>query len=174
MESVNGRAECLKVIGEHPGFRIANNGLDTLGLPGDVCLATQRSELAAHLTGEIVQPGEVRLHRFKLALGFLFTPAMLQNARGLFNETPSVVGGGVQNTIELTLANNDVHFTAETAIAQQLLNIEQSNGFFVDGVFTGTIAKQGPRDGDLGVVNRQCPIRVIDGQHHFGATQRSF
>ena len=70
----------------------------------------------------------------------------------------------MKDAVELALANNDVHFSAQTGVAQEFLNIEQSAGFTVDGVFAAPVSKQCPRNRDFGVVDGELAIRVVDGE----------
>jgi hypothetical protein len=67
-----------------------------------------------------------------------------------------------------------MHFATQTGVTEKFLNIEQSNGFFVDCIFAGTVAKEGAGDGDFAVVDGKCPIGVIDGEHDLCSTQRRF
>ena len=46
------------------------------------------------------------------------------------------------------------------------------HGRAVDGVLGAAGPEHGPADGDLGVVDRQRAVGVVDGQHHLGAAER--
>jgi len=98
---------------------------------------------------------------------------VLQNAGGLFDEPAPFLGSSAQDRVQLPLTDDDVHLVADAGVGQKLLNVEQTAGRAVDGVLGPTIAKHRPRDRDLGVVDRQCPIGVVDGQGYLGAPQRS-
>ena len=77
----------------------------------------------------------------------------------------------MQDGVELSLADHDVHLTADTGVAEQFLDVEQSTGVTVEGVLGATVAEHGPLDRDLGVVDRQGTVGVVDGQAHFGPAQ---
>ena len=64
-----------------------------------------------------------------------------------------------------------MHLATKAGVRQQLLNVEQSTSFAVDRILAAAVAKQRAADGDLGVVDRQGAIRVIDGEQNLGATQ---
>ena len=80
----------------------------------------------------------------------------------------------MQDLIELTLTHDDVHLSTQTTVTEELLDVEKSTRFFVDRVFAPPVTKQGSGDGDLGVVNGQRAIGVVDGENDFGATERRF
>ena len=174
VERVESGGESHQVIGEDAGFRIPHNGLNRLGLLGDFCLPAQRFELATNFSREIVQAGEVCLHRLELARGLLFASAVFEDSSRFLDEASAVFGARVQNLVKLSLTDNDVHFSTQATIAQELLNIEESTGLLVDGVFAPTVAKQGSRDGDFAVLDGEGTIRVVDGEGDLCATERRF
>ena len=57
-------------------------------------------------------------------------------------------------------------------VGQQLLDVEQPARLAVDGVLRAAVAEHDPRDGDLGVVDRQRAVGVVDGEADLGAAQR--
>ena len=162
------------IIGEDTSFRVADDGLNGLRLLGDFGLAPQRGELATNFAGKVIQPREISLHGFEFAHRFLFATAVLENSRGFFDEASAVFGARVQNLIELTLAHDDMHLSTESAVTQELLNVEKPAGFLVDRILAPPITKQGPGDGDLGVINGQGAIRVVNREDDFSATEGGF
>ena len=138
----------------------------TCGLPA------QRLELAAQLAGEVLDPGEVGLHRVQLAQRLLLALAVLEDARGLLDEGAAAHRVGVQDGVELALADDDVHLAADAGVGEQLLDVEQPAGVAVDLVLAAAVAEHDPRDGDLGVLDGQRAVGVVDGQGDLGAAQR--
>ena len=69
------------VVGEQAQPGVAQVGLDDGGLAGDLGLAAQRLELAAQLGGEVLDAGQVGLHRVQLAQRLLLALAVLEDAR---------------------------------------------------------------------------------------------
>ena len=163
-----------EIIGEHSRLCVPHDRLNCLRFPGDIRLPAERRELTSDLSRQIIQPREVGLHGFELPLSLFFAPAVLQNSRGFFNESSTVVGARVQNLVELSLTHDDVHFATESTVAQKLLNIEQATRFFVDRVFGSTVSKQRSRNRDFRVVDRQCTIRVVDREDDLCSTERCF
>ena len=169
---LEGRGELDEVVGEQAQAGVAGVGLDDGGLAGGLGLAAERAELAADLTGEVVDPGEVGLHRLELAERLLLALAVLEDAGRLLDEAAALLGGRAQHGVELALADDDVHLAADAGVGEQLLDVEQPAGGAVDGVLGAAVAEHRPRDRDLGVVDRQRAVGVVDGQRDLGATQR--
>ena len=164
--------ELHEVVGEQPQPGVAGVGLDDGRAPGGLGLAAERAELAADLTGEVLHPGEVELHGLELAQRPLLAAAVLEDAGGLLDEAAALLGGGPQHGVELALADDDVHLAAETGVGEQLLHVEQPAGRAVDGVLGATAAEHRAGDRDLGVVDRQGAVGVVDGQAHLGPAER--
>ena len=162
-----------QVVGQQPKPGVASLGLDRGGLARSLGLATQRSEMTANLTGQVIDPDEVGLHRLHLAQGALLALAVLQDASGLLDEATALLRSRAQDGVELPLTDDDVHLVADTGVGEQLLDIQQAAGCPVEGVLRTAVAKHGPRDGDLGVVDRQRAVAVVDGQGDLGPPQRS-
>ena len=152
--------------------RVAGVGLDGGGPAGGLGLATERAELATDLAGEVVDAGEVGLHRVELAQRALLALAVLEDAGGLLDEAAALLGGRAEHGVELALADDDVHLAADPAVGEQLLDVEQSARGAVDGVLGATVAEHRPGDRHLGVVDRQRAVGVVDRQADLGAAQR--
>ena len=116
------------LVGEQPGARIPHDGRDGLRFTRDLGLVSERLQLAPDLAREIAEARQVGLHRLELAQGLLLAPAVLQDARRLFDETASILRARVQHSIQLALADDDVHLAAETRVAEELLDVEQTAG----------------------------------------------
>ena len=170
---VERRAQADDLVGEQAGAGIPHDGGDRLGLARDLGLVPERLQLTTDLAGQVAQAGEVGLHRLELAEGLLFAAAVLQDAGGLFDEAAPVFRARVQHRIELALADDDVHLAAEAGVAEQLLHVEQAAGGAVDRVLAAAVAEQRARDGDLGVLDRQRAVGVVDGEGDLGAAERA-
>ena len=120
---------CDEVVGEQPHPGVAQVGLDDLRPAGHLGLPAERLELAADLGGQVAET-RVRLaciasslrSAFSLRLRCLRTPA----ASSMKARRSS--GRGVQDGVELALADDDVHLAADAGVAQQLLDVEQPAG----------------------------------------------
>ena len=132
----------------------------------------KRLELPAQLGGQVGEPGQVGLHRLELAQRLFLALAVLEDARGLFDESAAVLGPRLQHRVELPLPDDDVHLAADAGIGQQLLDVEQPRGLAVDLVLAGALAEHPAGDRDLGVVDRQRVVAVVDRQRDLGAAER--
>jgi hypothetical protein len=97
--------------------------------------------------------------------------AVLEDAGRLLDEATALLGRRAQHRVELALADDDVHLAADPAVGQQLLDVEEPAGGAVDGVLRAATAEHRPRDGDLGVVDRQGAVGVVDGEGDLGPAQ---
>ena len=89
---------------------------------------------------------------------------MLEDAGGLLDEAAAVLRRGAQDRIELPLPDDDVHLASQARVTEELLDVEEAAGTAVDAVLRPATAEQGARDGDLGVVDRQGAVGVVNGQ----------
>ena len=168
-----GAGQLDQVVGKHPKSSVACVGLDRGRSARSLSLATERPELAADLTREVVDPGEVDLHRLHLAQRPFLALAMLQDTGSLLDEAASFLGSGTQDGIELPLADDDMHLVADAGVGEQLLDVQQPAGRAIDGVLGAAVAKHRPSDRDLGVVDRERAIGVVDRQRHLGPPKGS-
>ena len=99
-------------------------------------------------------------------------PAVLEDARRLLDDRPTILGPGVEHRVELALADDHVLLTTHARVAQQLLDVQQAAGRPVDGVLAVTRAEERPGDRHLGEVDGQLARRVVDGQRDLGPTER--
>ena len=169
---VQGGTQRVQVVGEQPQPGVAQVGLDAGGAPGHLGLPAQRLELAAQLGGEVGEPVEVGLHRVELAQRLFLALAVLEDAGRLLDERAAVLRLGVQHRVELALADDDVHLAADAGVGEQLLDVEQAAGVAVDLVLALAGAEHPAGDRDLGVVDRQRAVGVVDGERDLGAAQR--
>ena len=165
-------AQAHEFVGIEPRLRVAHDGRDRRGFASDLGLLAEGFELPAQLAREVAEAGQVGLHRLELSQGLLFAAAMLQDAGRFFDETAPILRARLQHAVEPPLADDDVHLTAETRVAQQLLHIEQSAALPVDRVLARAVAKERATDRHLAVLDRQRPIGVVDSELHLGAAER--
>ena len=161
-----------EVVGQQPGAGVAGVGLHGRGLARDLGLAPERLELAADLGEQVGQAGQVAVGGVELAERLLLALAVLEDAGGLLDEAAAVLGGRVQDRVELALPDDHVHLAADAGVAEQLLHVEEAAAAAVDGVLGAAVAEHRAADRDLGVVDRQRAVGVVDGELHLGATQR--
>ena len=160
------------VVGQQPEPGVAQVGLDDRGLAGDRGLAAERLEPTAQFRGQVHQPGQVDLHGFELAQRLFLAAAVLEHARRLLDQRPAGLRPGVQHLVQLALADDHVHLPAQAGVGQQFLHVEQAAVIAVDEVLALPGPEQQPADGDLGVLDGQRTVAVVDGQRDLGPAQR--
>ena len=161
-----------QVVGEQPQAGVAQLGLDGLSAASDLGLLAQRLELAAQLGGQVAEAVQVALHVGELAKGLFLALAVLEHARGLFDEGAALLGLGLEDRGQLALADDDVHLTADAGVRQQLLDVQQPAAVAVDLVLAGAVAEHPPGDGDLGILDRERAVGVVDGEGDLGPAER--
>ena len=97
---------------------------------------------------------------------------MLEDAGGLFDEAATVLRGGMQDPVELPLADDHVHFAAEAGVGEQFLDVQQPAARTVDGVFGAAGAEQGAGDGDFAVLDGEGAVGIVDRQRDVRTAQR--
>ncbi|GAA3157877.1 hypothetical protein GCM10017687_90010 [Streptomyces echinatus] len=167
-----GFAQAHQIVGEEPQPGVTEVRLDDGRPARHRRLPAQRLELAAQLVGEVLHAREIGLHRVQLAERLLLALAVLEDSGRLLDERAAAHGVGVQDGVELALADDDVHLAADARVGQEFLDVQQTAGVAVDLVLAAAVAEHDPRDGDLGVLDGQRPVGVVDGQGHLGPAQR--
>ncbi len=151
---------------------ITQVSLDRLCSPSNLGLASQRFELPTQFRGEVTEASEIGLHGIEFAHRFFLAAAMFEDSRGFFDEGASIFGTGFEDRGEPSLPDDDMHFAADAGVAEQFLDVHQTAGRAVDLVLPRAVAEHPARDRHLGVLDRERPVGVVDGQGHLGAAQR--
>ena len=172
-----GRRRHVAVVesGELPADQVQAQRPELLGQRGVRAgrggLALEGPHLAAHLAQQVTEALEVLFGGRQPALGPLAATPVLQDAGGLFDHGPPVLGTGVQDAVELALADDDVLLTADAGVREQLLDVEEPARLAVDGVLAVARAEQRAGDGDLGQAAGKPPGAVVDGERHLGPAE---
>ena len=110
--SADGRLATGVEVGELATHEVQAQGPELLGQrgvgPGRRRLALERADLALHLSHQVPETVEVLLGGGQPALGPLPTAAVLQDPGRLLDDGPPVLGTGVEDGPELTLAHDHV------------------------------------------------------------------
>ena len=138
---------------------------------GGFCLLTQRLQLRIQLGNQVAQAGNVRCHRLQLAAGLLLAAAVLDHARRLLNHVAALLRGGVQDRIQLSLADEHVHLLTQTRLREQVLNVGKARRGAVNLVLATAGAEHGARNLHPISGNAEGAIRIIESQGDFGAAQ---
>ena len=110
--------------------------------------------------------------RVELAQRPLLALPVLEDTGGFLDEAAPVLGTGGEHGVERALPDHDVHLAADAGVGQQFLDVEQPAGAAVDRVLGLAGPVHQPADRDLGVVDRQDAVAVVDGEQHLGPAER--
>jgi len=116
---------------------------------GRLGLTLERPELPAHLSLEVLQPKQVLLAGFEATFSPLAAAAELKDSCSLLDHHSPVLRAGLENRVELTLADDHMLLAANSGIGKKLLNVEQPAGCAVERILALARAKKRPCDRDL-------------------------
>ena len=139
---------------------------------GRVSLLLEGSQLAADFAEQVLQTLQAALGRLEAPLRLLLAAPVLEDAGGLLDHEPAVLGPGVEDGVQVALRHDDVLLAADTGVGEELLDVEESAGHTVDGVLRLAAAKQRPGDGDLGELDGHQAGAVVDREGHLSPPER--
>ena len=139
---------------------------------GGLGLALERAQLATNLAEQVLEAQQIGLGGVEPTLGLLLALAILEDAGGLFDDAAPFLGPGVEHSVDLALADDDVLLTADTGVGQQFLDVEQAARHAVDGVLAVPVAEQDAGQGDLVELDRQQTGRVVEREADLGPPER--
>ena len=121
----------------------------------------QRLKLGFQLGDDILNAGKVVAHVGKTLLALLLARAVFDNTRRFFKDTAPVLALLREDFVDASLTDNRIAVLADARIAEQLDDILQAAGGFVDIVFAFTRAVNAAGNHDLGIIHRQGVILVV-------------
>ena len=134
-------------------------------------LLLQGAQTAAHLAHEVLDPGEVAVGGGETAFGSVLPLPELQDAGGLLDDRPAVLGAGVEHGVDLALADDHVLLTADATVGQQFGDVEQAARHAVEGVLGVTAAEERAGDLHLAELHGERATVVVDGERHLSAAE---
>ena len=135
---------------------------------GHLRLLLERLELAAELGQHVLQPQEILVQPRQLALGPLLAATVLGDAGGLLDVPAPVLRAGLQDLLELPLADDRVQRATDAGLAQQLLDVEEAHDLAADPVLALPRAEDRPAHLDLRHGHGDHAGRVVDHELHLG------
>ena len=135
-------------------------------------LAFERLELPTNLAKQVLQAHKVGLGRLEAPLTLFLAPTIFEHPRRFLDDRTAIFGPGIEHCVDLSLGHDDVLLTTHTAVAQQLLDVEQTAGNAVDLILAVAGTEQASGDRDLFELDRDQPGRVVERQRHLGAPER--
>ena len=135
-------------------------------------LALERAQLAVDLARDVPRALEVRVHRAELAQRALLALLVLEDAGGFLDERATLFGAGVQHLVETALADDRVRVAAQPRVVQQVLDVHEACRRVVDEVLGLAVAVHAARDRDLGELERQRAVGVVEHEVDLGHADR--
>ncbi len=135
---------------------------------GHLRLLLERLELAAELGQHVLQAQEILVQPRQLALGPLLAATVLGDAGRLLDVPAPVLRAGLQDLLELALADDRVQRAADARLAQQLLDVEEAHDLAADPVLALARAEDRPAHLDLRHGHGDHAGRVVDHELHLG------
>ena len=171
---------CLQAAQVVNGELLAQRGQalgDVMGALGLINLPLKRLELAVDLACHNLGARQVVVHRGELAETPLLAPAVLGDVGSLFDELAALLGAALENGVELALADDRVGILAQAGVMEDVLHIHETRGRAVDEVLGLTRAIHPARDANLGKVDGQRVVGVVEHQrdlrHAHGGPSRA-
>ena len=152
-------------------LQLADARLQLACIRGGFCLLAQRLQLRIQLGNQVAQAGNVRCHRLQFAAGLLLAAAVLDHARRLLDHVAALLRGGVQDRIQLPLADEHVHLLTQTRLREQVLNVGKARRGAVNLVLAAAGAEHGARNLHPISGNAEGAVRIIESQGDLGAAQ---
>jgi hypothetical protein len=131
-------------------------------------LPAQRAEALLRLVEDVDEPLYVLGRLLETPHRAVPPGTVLGDACRLFDDGSLLVGPGVEYLPDLALPHQDVLVAANAAIAQQLLEIEEPALRAVQLVLGCAVPEEPPRQGDLGQVEGQEPVAVVERDGDLG------
>ena len=160
--------ERAQVVHRERDRHVGELGGELLVSAGALCLARERPQLALHLGGDVLHAREMLVHALELARAFRLALLVLEHARRLLDERAAVLGLGLQDGIQVALADDGMRAGAQTGVVQDVEDVHAAGGGAVDQVLALARAVHAARDGDLGVVDGQRAVGVVEHEVDLG------
>ena len=141
---------------------------EVAGLTGLVHLALEGLELAGYLARDDLRAREVRVHGGELALGALLATPVFGDVGGLLDELAPLLGAAREDGVELALRDDRVRVDAESRVMQDVADVHKPRRGAVDEVLGLARAVHAPGDGNLGELDGQRVIGVVEHERDLG------
>ncbi len=163
-----GALELSEVVDGEVELGLAQVGHERGVLARSAGLALERAELAVDLGRDVLGALEVGVHAREAAHRAFLAPLVLEHAGGLFDERAAVFGPRVQDLLEPALADDRVGVAAEAGVVKQLLHVHEARRGLVDQVLALAVAIHPAGDGDLGELEGQRSVAVVENEVDLG------
>ena len=142
-------------------------------LPRPLGLLAQRPGLALQLGVEIADTHQIVLGRLQAARSLLLAVAELGHARGLLKDLTAVLALERQDLVNTPLSDDRIAVAPKAGIHEQLMDVFEPAGLFIQGILAFARAVISPRDHDLCIIRAEYVVRVIQNQGDLGKSNRA-
>ncbi len=152
------------------GADIVEERLVALRLRG---LARKRADLALVLGNDVADADEVGLGVVELAQGFLLLGLVFRDPGGLLEDGTAVLGFRTEEHVDLALLHDRVARAPDPGAHEEVLDVLEAAGLFVDEILALAVAEDPAAEGDLVVIRlenagasreRQRPSAIPRGE----------
>ena len=160
---------CLAPVVPVPGpFEPQQVGRHTLVLPDPAGLFLEAAQPGCDLADDVVHPLQVAAGLVELGQRLLAPSPVDGDARGLLEQESPLLRPQRQGCVDESLPDDGVGALAQAALAQQVDQVAEANPVPVEYVlaFAGAIGT--PSDGNLGEVDREPAVAVVQSQQDLG------
>ncbi len=133
----------------------------------------QGAELGFDFGGDVEDAGEVLFGVFEFAQGFFFAVLVFDDAGGFLEQDAPFFGLAVEDFVDLVLADYGHGFAAEAGVEEEVVDVFEAAGRFVDEVFAVAGAEDAAGDGDFVEVQRQEAVGVVEDERYFSDAERA-
>src|SRR5205809_6736817 len=132
--------EDLELLPRMMGVKNAKIVMQRLVTPRFARLPLQGTDLTFYFLNDVANAQEICLGRFQLAQRLAFLRLVFCDSCRFFKNYASVFGARAQNHIDLALFHHGVRSSPNTCVGEEILDVAQSTGRFVQQVFGVAIA----------------------------------
>ncbi len=153
------------------GFRLADLDRDFLVAPRLAGLALQAFDLRVELAEDVGQPRKVALGGLEAQLGFVAAAMQPGDAGGVLQNAAALLGLGVDDLGDLSLAHERRRAGARGRVLEQDLDVARAGLAAVDAIGGAGLALDAARDLDHFVVvefGRRQALGVVEEDRDFG------
>ncbi len=151
--------------------RLQRLALEPLVQLGRLGLALQRPQPRARLALHVERAREVLLGPLQLQLRAPAALAVLPEPGRLLDHQPPLARARQDDLLDLALRDHGVHLLAEPRVGEHLHHVHEPAAGAVQAVLALTVAVQLPHDRDLGEVEVERAVVVVDHHLHLGGVR---
>lgn len=171
-------AEDVELVAGELGFEVLEFGDELFVAAGFAGLALERTDLTFDLADEVGGPEEVLFRLIEFTEGFLLLAFEPGDAGGFFEDETAVFGFAAEDLGDVALGHDRVARLAHAGAGEELLDVLEAAGGFIEEVLAAAVAEDAAGDGDFVEVEvdaggaEDFGIDIANGEGDFGHSER--